>query len=158
MFGASAPRLERALPEQVIFFPIDSILCSESIGPSGVASSWALFMPRTGAGKSTGSVECRNARRFYGRYGMKRNPYHTDSGQSVIFFEPHQKFNSFLEPVFPSFSRLTGWIRTSLFIRNLYQASPRCFASFPNNPCPAARAAGFFLARVKVDQALAHTF
>ena len=34
--------------------------------------------------------------------------YHTDSGQSVIFFEAHQKSNSFLEPVFPSFSRLTA--------------------------------------------------
>ena len=34
--------------------------------------------------------------------------HHTDSGQSVMFLEPHQKPNSFLEPVFSSFSRWSG--------------------------------------------------
>lgn len=34
--------------------------------------------------------------------------YHTGSGQSVIFLETHQKYNSFLEPVFPSYFRWSG--------------------------------------------------
>ena len=37
--------------------------------------------------------------------GAYQNPHHTDSGQSIIFLELYQKSNSFLEPVFPSFSR-----------------------------------------------------
>ena len=34
--------------------------------------------------------------------------YHTASGQSIIFLETHQKYNSFLEPVFRSYSRWSG--------------------------------------------------
>ena len=34
--------------------------------------------------------------------------HHTDSGQSVMFLEPHQKPNSPSEPVFSSFSRWSG--------------------------------------------------
>ena len=55
-------RLAKAGEVDLISFPIDYVLGSESIRPTGV-------------GKGADSVVRRNARRFYGRYGMERNPY-----------------------------------------------------------------------------------